>query len=53
MGYCAAFEARKRGLLIRPIGNVVVLTPPLATPQRTLSRMVSILYHSSHPTATS
>lgn len=43
MGMAVASEARERGMLIRPIGNVVILMPPLVTPEKTLLRMVSIL----------
>jgi len=39
-------EARRRGLLIRPLGNVVVLMPPLVSKLNELSRMVSILHES-------
>ena len=43
MGYRVAAECRRRGLLIRPIGNVVVLVPPLAATERELRKMSSIL----------
>ena len=36
-------EARRRGLLLRPIGNVMVLMPPLSTSLPELRRMVEIL----------
>ncbi len=36
-------EARNRGLLLRPIGNVIVLMPPLSTSLPELRRMVEIL----------
>jgi len=39
---CAA--ARKRGLLIRPLGDVVYLTPPLVTTEDELARMITVLY---------
>lgn len=35
---------RKRGLIIRPLGNVIVLMPPLAISARDLSRMLGIVY---------
>jgi adenosylmethionine-8-amino-7-oxononanoate aminotransferase len=38
-----AMEARRRGLLIRPLGNVVVLMPPLSVTWRELARMVAIV----------
>ncbi len=43
VGHRVALEARRRGLLIRPLGNVVVLMPPLSTPRAALARMVSII----------
>ncbi len=43
MGDRVAVECRRRGLLIRPIGNVVVLVPPLAASERELRRMATIL----------
>ncbi len=46
MGHAVAMEARRRGLLIRPIGNIVILMPPLSTPEKELARMVSIVQES-------
>ncbi|MDD9819356.1 MAG: adenosylmethionine--8-amino-7-oxononanoate transaminase [Nitrospira sp.] len=43
MGDRVAMECRHRGLLLRPIGNVVILVPPLAASERELRRMVHIL----------
>jgi adenosylmethionine-8-amino-7-oxononanoate aminotransferase len=45
IGHRVAEEARARGLLIRPLGNVVVLMPPLCTKIRELSQMVGIVHH--------
>ncbi|HXC61571.1 MAG TPA: aminotransferase class III-fold pyridoxal phosphate-dependent enzyme, partial [Nitrospiria bacterium] len=39
-------EARERGMLLRPLGNVLVLMPPLSVTQKELKRMVEILYDS-------
>jgi len=39
-------EARNRGLIIRPLGNVIVLMPPLSMTRNELSEMLSITYHS-------
>jgi len=36
-------EAGNRGLLIRPLGNILVLMPPLSVSDKELIRMVSIL----------
>ena len=43
MGYKVTAECRRRGLLIRPIGNIVVLVPPLAATERELRKMLNIL----------
>jgi adenosylmethionine-8-amino-7-oxononanoate aminotransferase len=43
MGIRTILEARRRGLIIRPLGNVIVLMPPLLISQRDLSRMVRIV----------
>jgi adenosylmethionine-8-amino-7-oxononanoate aminotransferase len=43
VGQRIAAEARRRGLLIRPIGNVLVLMPPLSTSMGELKRMVELL----------
>lgn len=43
IGHRVAVEARRRGLLIRPLGNVVVLMPPLVTKVSELRRMVATL----------
>jgi adenosylmethionine-8-amino-7-oxononanoate aminotransferase len=46
IGHRVALEARRQGLLLRPLGNVVVLMPPLTTKVRDLTRMVSIIHRS-------
>jgi len=51
MGHRVAMDARRRGLLLRPIGNVIILMPPLSTSLPELRRMVEIL-HASIETAT-
>lgn len=43
IGHRIAQVARRRGLLTRPLGNIMVLMPPLSTDDRTLARMVDIL----------
>jgi adenosylmethionine-8-amino-7-oxononanoate aminotransferase len=40
LGHRVAIEARRRGVLIRPLGDVVVLMPPLATSKLDLQRLV-------------
>jgi adenosylmethionine-8-amino-7-oxononanoate aminotransferase len=39
-------EARKRGVIIRPLGDVIVLMPPLATDDSTLEELVDVTYES-------
>ena len=43
MGHRVAMEARRRGLVLRPLGNVVVLMPPLTVTLRELTAMVAIV----------
>lgn len=43
MGHMVVAECRRRGLLIRPIGNIVVLVPSLAATERELRKMSSIV----------
>jgi adenosylmethionine-8-amino-7-oxononanoate aminotransferase len=42
-GHRVATAARAKGLIIRPIGNVLVLLPPLSTSVREIREMVRIL----------
>ncbi|OAI43824.1 adenosylmethionine-8-amino-7-oxononanoate aminotransferase [Nitrospira sp. SCGC AG-212-E16] len=50
MGHRVAMDARRLGLLLRPIGNVIILMPPLSTSLSELRRMVEML-HASIETA--
>jgi adenosylmethionine-8-amino-7-oxononanoate aminotransferase len=43
IGNRVAMAARTRGLIIRPIGNVLMLMPPLSSTQAELRKMVEIL----------
>jgi adenosylmethionine-8-amino-7-oxononanoate aminotransferase len=43
MGHRVTMEARNRGLLLRPIGNILILMPPLSTSLPELTSMVEIL----------
>lgn len=43
IGHHVSMEARRRGLLLRPLGDVLVLMPPLTTKPRELAVMVGIL----------
>jgi adenosylmethionine---8-amino-7-oxononanoate aminotransferase len=45
-GHRVASIARTKGLLLRPIGNVLVLMPPLSTSVEELKKMVEILQES-------
>ena len=46
IGHRVAREARKRGLLLRPLGHIIVLIPPLSVSRSALTRMVSIVSRS-------
>ena len=43
IGMKVADEARRLGLLIRPLGNIIVLMPPLSTTTKELRQMVAIV----------
>jgi adenosylmethionine---8-amino-7-oxononanoate aminotransferase len=42
MGHQVTLEARRRGVVIRPLGDVVVLMPPLAISAAELERLVAV-----------
>jgi adenosylmethionine-8-amino-7-oxononanoate aminotransferase len=44
IGHRVTAEARRQGLLLRPLGHIMVLMPPLSTDTRTLTRIVAILH---------
>ena len=46
VGHRVAAIARSKGLILRPIGNVLVLIPPLSTTAEELKKMVDILTES-------
>jgi adenosylmethionine-8-amino-7-oxononanoate aminotransferase len=46
IGHQVTLEARKRGLIMRPLGNVVVMMPPLSTPDALLRDMAQFTYES-------
>jgi len=46
IGHRIAQEARVKGLLIRPLGHIIVLMPPLSISVEILTRMVTILSRS-------
>jgi adenosylmethionine-8-amino-7-oxononanoate transaminase len=48
MGYRVCAEAKKLGVLIRPLGNVIVLMPPLAITCKDLMRLIEVISLSIH-----
>jgi adenosylmethionine---8-amino-7-oxononanoate aminotransferase len=42
IGHRVTLEARRRGAIIRPLGDVVVLMPPLSISREDLTRLVSV-----------
>jgi adenosylmethionine-8-amino-7-oxononanoate aminotransferase len=46
IGIRVSLECRKQGLIIRPLGNVLVLMPPLTISTAELTRMLQIVYRS-------
>jgi adenosylmethionine---8-amino-7-oxononanoate aminotransferase len=42
IGHQVTLEARRRGAIVRPLGDVVVLMPPLAISEAELTRLVAI-----------
>jgi len=42
MGHRVTLEARRRGAIVRPLGDVVILVPPLAISESELRRLVAI-----------
>jgi adenosylmethionine-8-amino-7-oxononanoate aminotransferase len=45
MGHRVTLEARRRGAIVRPLGDVVVLMPPLAISEADLERLVAAVDH--------
>jgi adenosylmethionine-8-amino-7-oxononanoate aminotransferase len=46
MGQMVTREARRRGVIIRPLGDVIVLMPPLSIEEPTLKRLIDVTYES-------
>ena len=44
MGHRVCMRARRYGLMIRPLGDVIVAMPPLAISGRQLTRMMGVIY---------
>jgi adenosylmethionine-8-amino-7-oxononanoate aminotransferase len=48
LGHRVTLEARERGAIIRPLGDTIVLMPPLAISKAELARLVEITAESIH-----
>ncbi|MDQ1271655.1 MAG: adenosylmethionine---8-amino-7-oxononanoate aminotransferase [Planctomycetota bacterium] len=46
VGNQVCLEARKHGLLIRPLGHIIVSMPPLSIKEHELNRLLNIMYES-------
>lgn len=44
VGYKVCMEARKHGLIIRPLGDTIVIMPPLSITTAEIKKMISIIY---------
>jgi len=44
IGHKVCMEARKYGLMIRPLGNVIVIMPPLSITVEELKKMLDIVH---------
>lgn len=47
MGHRVTLEARRRGVIVRPLGDTLVLMPPLAISESELERLVGVLVAST------
>ncbi|MBI3854997.1 MAG: adenosylmethionine--8-amino-7-oxononanoate transaminase [Planctomycetes bacterium] len=47
VGHRVTLEARRRGVIVRPLGDILVLMPPLAITEAELGRLVSVLTEST------
>jgi adenosylmethionine-8-amino-7-oxononanoate aminotransferase len=45
-GHHVIMEARKRGVIIRPLGDVVVLMPPLSISKDEIAQLCDAVYES-------
>lgn len=46
IGHRVILEARKRGVLIRPLGDIIILMPPLSIAEHELSFLLDVVYES-------
>ena len=44
MGHRVILEARRHGVIIRPLGDVIVLMPPLAITEKALDRLCTVVF---------
>jgi len=44
MGHKVILEARKRGVLVRPLGDIIILMPPLTITGEELSALLEVVY---------
>ncbi|MEK7449603.1 MAG: aspartate aminotransferase family protein [Planctomycetota bacterium] len=44
LGHRVILEARKRGVILRPLGDVIVLMPPLSITESQLQRLLKVTY---------
>lgn len=51
IGYKVCAEAKKMGVLLRPLGNVIVLMPPLAISRKDLMLLIEVISRSIDRTA--
>jgi adenosylmethionine-8-amino-7-oxononanoate aminotransferase len=47
IGHNVILEARKRSVLIRPLGDIIILMPPLTITDEELSKLVDVVYESN------
>jgi len=48
VGHQVILEARKRGVMIRPLGDVIILMPPLSMAENELAILLDIVYDCIH-----
>ncbi len=48
LGHRVTLEARRRGVIVRPLGDVIILMPPLSISKRDLRRLVQVVAESIH-----
>jgi adenosylmethionine-8-amino-7-oxononanoate aminotransferase len=53
MGFKVIMEARKRGVIIRPLGDVIVIMPPLSITEGELEELVAVIFQSIEVVTTS